>query len=208
VPTFDAKKIIEKLDALRTKDKKHGVFGASGHGWKLTPKLTPAEIAAVEKQWRVKLPDDYRTFLLEIGAGGAGPAYGVFPLVRERGAWRWKGDGGDLTRDLATPFPHTKAWNKTFEPRKPSKESEDDYGARRDQWNEDVYWHPKQTAGAICICHEGCALRDWLVVTGKQRGMMWSDDRADDRGLAPMKKTFAEWYLAWLAKAARSVKAA
>jgi hypothetical protein len=206
MPPFDTKKVLAKLDALRTRDKKRSVFGSSGHLWKLDPKLTEADVAAVEKQCRVKLPDDYRTFLLEIGAGGAGPAYGIFPLVRERGKWCWDGDGGHLTGDLAKPFPHAKKWNASFEPWDEEAEAEDDYWERRREWDEELYWHPKQTTGAICICHEGCAIRDWLVVTGPQRGMIWLDDRASDGGLIPQKKTFAEWYLAWLAKAARSFR--
>ncbi|HEX4512843.1 MAG TPA: SMI1/KNR4 family protein, partial [Polyangiaceae bacterium] len=135
-------------------------------------------MSAVEEQVGVRLPDDYRVFLLEVGAGGAGPGYGIFLLARADG-WGWDGDGATLTGDLATPFPHANEWNVTFEEWDEEAEAEDAYWARRDVWNDDVYWHPKQTTGAICICHEGCALRDWLVVTGPQRGMMWSDQRAD-----------------------------
>ncbi len=56
---------------------------------------------------KVRLPEDFRTFLLRVGAGGAGPAYGVFPVRRVQGSWRWEGDGAglaDLSR-LAEPFP-------------------------------------------------------------------------------------------------------
>jgi hypothetical protein len=195
---FDTKKVLAELAALRAKKTEPHVFGASGHRWKLAPKLTEGEVSAVEKQYGVRLPDDYRVFLMEVGAGGAGPAYGIFRLARTDG-WGWDGDGATLTGDLETPFPHAKEWNVTFEAWDEEAEAEDDYWARRDAWNDDVYWHPKQTTGAICICHEGCALRDWLVVTGPQRGMMWSDQRADDGGLRPLGQTFGEWYLAWLA---------
>jgi hypothetical protein len=204
VPVFDPSTVTKKLEALRAKDEKLRVFGANGHRWKLARKLTERDVSAVEKQYGVELPDDYRAFLLAVGAGGAGPAYGIFPLVHARtGGWCWDGDGATLTGDLETPFPHAKPWNMTFPEWDEEAEAEDDYWARRDAWDRDVYFHPKQTTGAICICHEGCALRDWLVVTGPQRGKMWSDERADGRGLIPLKKTFGEWYLAWLAKAAR-----
>lgn len=83
-------------------------FGARYHGFRLEEPLTAAELADVESLLRVELPEDYRTFLLQVGAGGAGPAYGLFPLRRGGGrAWRWIGDGADLTDPslLAEPFP-------------------------------------------------------------------------------------------------------
>lgn len=185
--TFDPEKIVAKLAAL-------------GHRYELAPKLSMAELAEVEEQFGVKLPDDYRTFLLEVGSGGAGPGYGLFPLGREGGTWGWDGDGAILTGDLRKPFPHTKEWNVSFE-ELAEGEDEDAYWARRDAWDDEVYWNPKETTGAICICHEGCAIRDWLVVTGAERGRIWLDDRASNAGLIPRGKTFAEWYLAWLDEA-------
>jgi hypothetical protein len=58
--------------------------------------------------------------------------------------------------------------------------------------------------GAILICHKGCALRQWLVINGEQRGFVWNDHRADNEGIAPVLDqtgnpiTFADWYMEWL----------
>jgi hypothetical protein len=58
--------------------------------------------------------------------------------------------------------------------------------------------------GAIPICHEGCALRIWLVVSGSQAGYLWRDSRADYAGLTPLclrngtGATFSSWYNEWL----------
>jgi hypothetical protein len=73
---------------------------------------------------------------------------------------------------------------------------------------------PERTAGAIVICHLGCALREWLIISGSHRGTIWSDDRADDVDLVPLLNddgkpvTFARWYSDWLEKAERTALSA
>ena len=115
-----------------------------------------------------------------------------------------------MVSDLQTPFPHPIAWNPAFRERA-EDEDEHDYWAERDAWDAATYFKPQQTDGAICICHEGCAIRDWLVVTGRERGNMWRDDRASDNGLSPhesmgQRVTFGTWYLNWLASAERELE--
>ena len=62
----------------------------------------------------------------------------------------------------------------------------------------------KLVSGAVPICHEGCALRIWLVVTGEQAGKLWEDGRSEYTGLRPVwlsdgfSATFSEWYKEWL----------
>ncbi|HEX2689874.1 MAG TPA: SMI1/KNR4 family protein [Kofleriaceae bacterium] len=57
-------------------------FGASHHRYALAPPLTTAELAAVEDRLGAALPDDVRAFAAEVGAGGAGPSYGIVPIDR------------------------------------------------------------------------------------------------------------------------------
>ncbi len=40
---------------------------------------------------------------------------------------------------------------------------------------------PERTAGAIVICRHGCALREWLIISGSHRGTIWSVGRAERR---------------------------
>lgn len=44
------------------------------------PVLTETQVAEFEHEYGVKLPEDYREFLLRIGNGGPGPGYGLMTL--------------------------------------------------------------------------------------------------------------------------------
>ena len=67
--TLDRKTARSRIDALRRRDVAKAVFGAAGHEYELQPVLTDAELRAVERQWGVQLPDDYRTFSTSQDAG-------------------------------------------------------------------------------------------------------------------------------------------
>ncbi|MFE2722232.1 SMI1/KNR4 family protein [Kitasatospora sp. NPDC059327] len=175
-----------------------------------------AELAGLEAQIGVRLPEEYRTFLLRVGAGGAGPAYGTFPVRRTADRWGWEGDGADLAdwSRLAEPFPAAPldpTALRTLLERCPQEEdftdTDEDFDTAYEAWDEqwgEVMWAPQRTVGAIVLCHLGCAARQWLVVSGPERGRIWNDDRADEVDLAPLLDTggrpvtFARWYLDWL----------
>jgi len=221
------KGIREKLDLLRKRDVGLTVFGAADHCYELVPPLTESEAEEVESQFGVRFPKEYRQFLLEVGAGGAGPFYGLFPLVKTDGGWKWEGDGAEMVADLTKPFPHTKEWNLDGHPIWNEAPDEDDekfdsesFEEACEEWEDrfyEIYWNAEWTPGAICLCHLGCATRHWLVVTGPERGNMWLDDTANDEGVIPLKKgdpdqggwtdlsddpkerlSFAAWYEGWL----------
>ncbi|MGK5518726.1 SMI1/KNR4 family protein [Micromonospora sp. URMC 107] len=200
-----------------------GIFGARAHRWTLEPPLRAGELAELEGQLRVELPEEYRSFLLAAGRGGAGPAYGLFPARRTDGRWGWAGDGADLTdRDsLARPFPHTEAFNPADAlPEPPDEEDFDTVEAFNDA--EEAYWErydevvyaPGHAIGLLYLCHLGCALREALVVSGPARGRMWADDTAEGGGFRPLLDDdgtplgFARWYRRWLDAAEMPVQAA
>jgi len=191
------------------------VFGAAGgHGFELLPPLTSAEVAGAEAQLGISLPADYRAFLLGAGAGGAGPYYGLFPLVRDAaGAWGWRAldiAETDLTR-LAEPFdpgPRLEAMAHLWASAPPyvTGAGGAEYRAWSRAWEETLD-DPRLTTGAIGLCHEGCAYVDWLVVSGPRRGEIWFDGRPADGPVEPrldeagQPVTFAGWYLQWLSEA-------
>lgn len=191
------------------------VFGANGHHFLLEPPLSQDELAELEEQIGVQLPEEYRSFLLEVSRGGAGPAYGLFPLRRIDGRWRWEGDGAELTEltRLGEPFPYTGFFDPAADlPDPPEEEdyaSTEEFDAAQDAYAElhdRVAYDPRHTVGTIYLCHLGCAYRHLLVVSGPERGAVWADDTAGDGGLKPLTDArgdrvgFARWYLDWLDK--------
>ena len=84
------------LGLLRAADTGFRVFGSDHHRYRLGSVLSEAELTAFELANGVRLPEDYRRFLSEIGNGGAGPFYGLEPL-------------GTFGRDLARAFPFVTA---------------------------------------------------------------------------------------------------
>lgn len=55
-------------------------FGAAVHRYELAPPLDAAAVAALEHRLGAALPDDLRELVTELGAGGAGPGYGIVPM--------------------------------------------------------------------------------------------------------------------------------
>ena len=207
---LDRPSVLRLLDELGWRDPRREVFGSGGHGYKLNPPLPLSVVEAFEGRHGVSLPEDYRLFMTEIGNGGAGPCYGLLPFGKDDDDRDW--EGGGLVGDPGRPFPHTTAWNlpDSFwagEPDWPPDTPIEVQDRMMDTWDRELeahYWDPAIMDGAIPICHKGCALRQWLVVHGGQRGLVWDDLRADQAGIAPVlgesgePVTFAAWYMTWL----------
>ena len=183
------------------------MFGSEAHQFRLGPTLTDDCIISFEREHGVVLPPDYRAFLGHCGNGGAGPYYGLFPLGQRDDIGvqlqRWYEDDGSVGR-LAEPFPHTEPWNFPEQQLVPPDFSNE---LLEDAWHEQrdaVYWAPDLMNGAFPICHQGCAYRNILVVTGTERGRIWLDARASYGGILPEvddsgnHQSFTEWYTVWL----------
>jgi hypothetical protein len=206
VKELDSAKVLSAINRLRAS--RPDVFGADGHGFVLNPPLCETDVQAFEHQHRISLPDDYRQFITRIGNGGAGPYYGVFPLGQMDGLGEslkpWQEADG-FVGVLSEPFLFRDAWNDLR--RKPAKElmktDEHEYERQLDEF-ESVYWGSAPMNGAIPICHEGCALRIWIVLCGPEAGHLWYDGRADYTGLSPLfsrdgsRAMFGGWYREWL----------
>jgi len=182
--------MAEKLKAAMASDP--WPFGAEQHCFRLEPVLTEPQVADFETRWRIQLPAEYRAFITLVGNGGAGPAYGLFPLAE---AVSYHGD--NLPTDfLASPFPYQKLYNPYEDPKlseywarsEKGQISKEEYEARKF----------KEVTGTLALCHEGCGYVHLLVISGAGRGQMWLDATVSDGGYVPLDVDFLDWYEKWL----------
>lgn len=224
--------IIEKLDFLRENDVKREcahcghiltfepppcpncqadtgqvtweVFGAAKHQYRLNPCLTEDDVKRFEEAHGVHLPDEYCWFLLNLGNGGAGPHYGLYPLSIGGANPEAELGDQDLRHTLSKSFPHTEHWNASDS----AWPVNDPEAFRR---FEDWYCADEHVFGTLPICGRGCGQVVLLVVTGGERDHLWLDDRTNDGGIGPIlesgqRQCFLDWYLRWLDESVMQLK--
>ncbi|MCC5615948.1 SMI1/KNR4 family protein [Nostoc sp. CHAB 5836] len=102
----------KKLTQLALLDATFEVFGSESHQYQFKRCLSNKDIQVFESRYNIRLPSEYRNFLLEIGNGGAGPGYGLSGLsgIEDEDVIPEK-----LCQEnyeiLSKPFPLTQAWN-------------------------------------------------------------------------------------------------
>lgn len=190
--------IKDKLNRLKEADQDYEIFGSHYHEYNLNPTKSEEELVKFETENQIKLPEEYREFLLYVGNGGAGPYYGLEPLENGREVDLDYIDGKDLI-DLSKPFPFTEHWNVDFE-----EINDDNYEEIEEQKNEN-YYDNKFVNGLLRISNFGCGVRMNIVVNGKEKGNIWVDDRVNGNGIFPDpycnitdRITFLDWYELWL----------
>ena len=124
------------------------------------------EIVSFERQHAIGLPDEYRSFLLELGMANTG----LVPLSAAVPA------GASLAR----PFPFERP--STLRP-----------GGKRSKF-EHVTLPPGTSVhdGCLYLVDRGCGSYDLLVVTGPQRGAVWASD-CDDH-IYPVGSSFLSYF--------------
>jgi hypothetical protein len=218
---LDRMATLTSLKTLARNDRKLSQFGASEHQYRLNPPVPLDVVVSFEFRRKTSLPEDYRAFITNIGDGGAGPFYGLFRFgEHDHGHSHCTWEDGSLIGDLSKPFVHEVAWNASEDlwakrPDLPPEMPYEQQDRLMEAWDRELnlcYWSPSVMNGAIPICHLGCALRQWLVLNGSQRGTIWCDYRVDERGLFPLltergdRVTFDDWYGTWLRDPAHGMK--
>ena len=155
-------------------------FGSEKHKFRLARPATIDAVEAFERDHGAKLPEDYRAFLTELGAHGAGPYYGILPLEQWDTAYLYGAASGALSRPFRLradePRPQGEwAWAKAL-----GLEVESAF------------------EGIVTIVDQGCGHYGVLVVTGPERGRIAYVDSDGNPPYFVEHPDFLSWYERWL----------
>lgn len=169
-----ADRIRHKLQQVRARGLT--CFGANGHHFQLNLTLSEDEVLAFEQEHGVELPADYRMFLTQVGNGGAGPYYGLYPLEK------WNAIAGqEIPGQLASVCPilpeHADGTNLS---KKLNCEWEDCF------------------RGTIALCNQGCTYAAAMIVTGPHRGQIVYFNEEGPACYFIDHTDFISWYERWL----------
>lgn len=163
----------ERIERIRRK--------IAANGKDLNGCLDPEQVEAFEERHGIRLPEEYREFLLKVGNGGEGPPYYGVPRLGEAARDMGKAEVAFWTNlpRIQEPFPFTKSW--VWE-----NGEEPDEGT-----GEQV------GCGSIYVGNDGCGQYWHLIVTGPGRGMLW---QFSGEGIQPTDppRDFLRWYEDWL----------
>ncbi|MGL5277419.1 SMI1/KNR4 family protein [Myroides sp.] len=211
--TEQIKRIKDKISQLEDLDQDLEVFGADTHEYTLNPILGEKEVSKFEQEHKVTLPKDYVAFITQIGNGGVGPFYGLQTLAEASiNEEEMLVMGNSTSALLQKPFPHTTAWNPLEQLGALDDKIADAYDKGEEELEEELYEERLEIIGGeehdygrLNLCDYGCGITLFLVVTGEQKGIMWTDDRMNDGGLYPSIElentanlSFLDWYELWL----------
>jgi hypothetical protein len=188
MPDYHAQiaRIKAKLPQARAADQQYKVFGASGHRYQMMGPVPAADLQALEQRYGIRLPDDYRLFMEEIGPG-AGPFYGLY-------------DPRQYADDLVTD-PQALRQSSQWKPNM----SEDEWAAltlafEPDDMSDADFEQATNAlfAGLLTLGTQGCSSYHALVVSGEYRGRIVNLDVEQNLPKFAYESNFLDWYERWL----------
>ena len=159
--------------------------GSDSHRYKLNEPLSESEVVAFERKHNIRLPEEYRQFLLKLGNGGAGPNHGILPLEQWNDALLMEIDNPRVASpkfgilESECPLKHDIKYGENWL----EELGEVEYGAYQ---------------GTISVSHQGCSYFSLLVITGKSRGRIVNIDMDYQPPYFDPHPDFLSWYEDWL----------
>ncbi len=77
---FRRKEVERILEQARRMDPQLKMFGVADHQYRLGSPVDLAFVRTIEEAYHFRFPEDYVQFITEVGDGGAGPGYGLYPF--------------------------------------------------------------------------------------------------------------------------------
>ncbi|MBE6851315.1 MAG: SMI1/KNR4 family protein [Ruminococcus sp.] len=185
--------ILEILETAKRIDSRYKLPGADKHKYRLNPPISASFVRALEEKYSFTFPTDYFHFITEIGDGGAGPYYGIFPFE------------DFMKKDFYTDY--RNSLKNEFAPR-PMKLDDTNYYIVTPQKDflenpSKYYVYEKADKDSDCLydgiypfCTPGCYSDFCLVVTGEMRGKILYTDNMGAYEL--IANSFEEFYQNWL----------
>ena len=170
-------RILHKLDQVRQKGLT--CFGAEAHKFRLNSPLDQHEVLRFEEEHQIRLPEDYRNFLVLAGNGGAGPYYGLYKLDQWKDFIEWVCD--EVPADiLSLPCPLRSDM------------------VRDNDWESRLEGCVSPYQGLITLGTQGCTYEMGLIITGKCAGRVVYLDADGQPPYVVREPDFLGWYERWL----------
>jgi len=191
--TENSQKYIEtELRKMRHADWRFKKFGSKSHRYRPNNKLVEKDILDFESKYSIRLPEDYRWYIANVGNGGAGPGYGLQTLQNSLLSFLDNPEQSTFL-DPSNPFTITRERNPFLKRDNPDFELfKDSESYQSDEWMN----------GVLRLSTYGCGIYINLVVNGEEFGNLWVDDRIGDNGVYPYNASgsvsFGNWYARWL----------
>lgn len=170
-------RILHKLGQVRQKGLT--CFGAEAHKFRLNSPLDEHKVLRFEEEHQIRLPEDYRHFLVLAGNGGAGPYYGLYKLDQWKDFIEWVCDEVPANI-LSLPCPlHSDM-------------------VRDNDWQSRLEECVSPYQGIIALGTQGCTYEMGLIVTGKCAGRVVYLDAGGQPPYVVREPDFLGWYERWL----------
>ncbi|AUI88068.1 hypothetical protein BS333_16990 [Vibrio azureus] len=182
-------RIKQKLKKAYSVDSDFKVFGASSHKYCVKDPISNSKIEEFESTYRVTLPLCYKEFMLNVGNGGAGPYFGIYPL--EYGVSLLAKKAGETLGNevLISPGITDDEWEELTLKLDDVNLSDDVL----DDLDAEFY------SGILPIGSQGCTYYHALVLNGKYAGRVVNVDVALNMPiLFCYENNFLDWYERWL----------
>lgn len=195
--TDQIKRIKEKLLEAKKADRNFKVFGADRHKYLINNPTTIESVVEFETKYSIKLPDCYKSFILEFGNGGqgwqnsaAGPFFGIYPFGENVDELIYENTEKYLKNEcVIIPKMTDDFWKSLTKNIEENDEiSDEDYEIELG----------KLWGGILPIGSQGCTYLHGIVLNGQYKGKVVNLDMDRQKPNFTYETNFLNWYERWL----------